>query len=126
MGYPERRTAMPSNVYVKRGDRTYVYSSESYWDAKKKAPRSRMTYIGILQEDGTIAKKRDLKNKQTEQIIAEATADREKAEQIVRENEALKLRNEEMKKELAAVVERMEKQLSQVTADLSRLKELMK
>lgn len=117
---------MPSNVYVKKGERTYVYSSESYWDAKKKAPRSHMTYLGVLQADGTIAKKRDLKKKQAERFVAEVSADREKAERIVRENEALKAMNEEMKKELAAAVGRMEKQLGEIAADLGRLKELAK
>lgn len=38
----------------KNGD-IYVYSSESYWDKEKKAPRTRQTYLGKLnQETGEI------------------------------------------------------------------------
>ena len=31
----------------KNGD-TYVYESTSYWDKEKKAPRSKQTYLGKL------------------------------------------------------------------------------
>ena len=38
---------MPSIVRIIRNNQVYVYESSSYWDKKKKAPRSRMTYLGI-------------------------------------------------------------------------------
>ncbi|MCR4884718.1 MAG: hypothetical protein K6A68_14185 [Clostridiales bacterium] len=33
---------------------TYVYESESYWDAEKKQPRNHRKLIGKLDEDGNI------------------------------------------------------------------------
>ena len=39
--------AMPSIVRIIRNNKVYVYESSSYWDKEKKAPRSRMTYLGI-------------------------------------------------------------------------------
>ena len=39
-------TAMSSTVRVNKNGQVYLYESESYWDKEKKAPRSRMVYLG--------------------------------------------------------------------------------
>ena len=115
---------MPTKVYVRKGDRTYVYSSESYWSAEKKAPRSRMTYLGVLQDDGSIVKKREAKKKE-KKVKEAAAADPEEIEKLVLENEALKTANAQLKEEMAGIIRRIETELGKATNDLNKLKELL-
>lgn len=42
---------MASIVYQVRNGHRYAYSSESYWDKDKKAPRSKLTYLGPVDEE---------------------------------------------------------------------------
>ena len=42
---------MPSIVYQTRKGHRYAYSSESYWDKEKKAPRAKLTYLGPVDEE---------------------------------------------------------------------------
>jgi hypothetical protein len=39
-------TAMASIVRVTKNNQVYLYESRSYWDKEKKAPRSKMIYLG--------------------------------------------------------------------------------
>ena len=42
---------MPSIVYQTVAGHKYAYSSESYWDKEKKAPRSHRVYLGTVDEE---------------------------------------------------------------------------
>ena len=70
---------MSSIVYWtdKRNGHVYAYSSESYWDKAKKAPRSKRTYLGRVDlETGDIikggrkakAQAAEVRNKSVEEI----------------------------------------------------------
>jgi len=39
-------TVMSSIIRVTKNNQVYVYESKSYWDKEKKAPRSKMIYLG--------------------------------------------------------------------------------
>ncbi len=51
---------MASIVYITRNGKKYAYRSSSYWDPEKKAPRSKMEYLGRVDEEtGLIIKKKE-------------------------------------------------------------------
>ena len=87
---------MPSIVYQYVKGRKYAYSSESYWDKEKKAPRAHLTYLGAVDEEtGEIipSKKR---RKEQQKLEAEKVArcpgtdSQEKLSAMIAENEQLK------------------------------------
>ncbi len=93
---------MPSIVYQYVKGRKYAYSSESYWDKEKKAPRAHLTYLGAVDEEtGEIipSKKR---RKEQQKLEAEKVArcpgtdSQEKLSAMIAENEQLKKRIEDL------------------------------
>ena len=52
---------MSSIIYIKNKNSgiTYAYESESYWSKEAKAPRTRRTYLGRVDENGNIIPKKD-------------------------------------------------------------------
>jgi len=61
--------ASTTHHYNKKNDTTYVYSVESYWDKKKKAPRNKQVCLGKLDpETGKV-----IPSKRRKKIIERAT-----------------------------------------------------
>ena len=78
----------------KRTGIIYVYSSESYWDKEKKAPRNRRTLIGkldpetgeIVQTDG---RRRNKMNQSTEKPTIEKTNPSSRKSLVAKINKSL-------------------------------------
>ena len=99
---------MPSIVYWtnKRSGAVYAYSSESYWDKDKKAPRSKRTYLGRVDpETGEIIKGRHREKQQVKKIKEQPL------EEV--EDTAVKALREE--------VERLEEEVSRLKKSLGDL-----
>ena len=103
------RDSMASIVYWtnKKNGNVYAYSSESYWDKEKKAPRSRRTYLGRVDpETGEIikgtrraqAQAKVIKEKKIEDIENDVIRDlREQIEQLQEKNSKLEAEVREYK-----------------------------
>ena len=104
---------MASIVYRTINGTKYAYSSESYWDRDKKAPRTRRKYLGKVDpESGEIIrvyKKAD----QTEKADDQAAG--------VTDYEAISAELAETREE----VQRLKEQNAAMTAKLTALKELL-
>ena len=107
----------------KRTGITYVYSSESYWDKEKKAPRNRKKLIGKIDEaTGEIVPtgKRGRKPKEAAAGTAE-DADRNYKGLYEAAKEQLQ-QKEELILELNAQLEDVKKELKQKTRTLEKIR----
>ena len=91
---------MASIVYINRGDKKYAYRSTSYWDPDKKAPRSKMEYLGKVDEaSGEIIPKKESKKDPAE----------------LSPEEALRAENKELKKRISLLEKTLREVISQET-----------
>ena len=102
---------MPTIVYQTIKGKKYAYSSESYWDKEKQAPRSKRTYLGRVDEKtGEIIKAKDARDAKREEA---ANSHIEYLNSVIEskdaEIEALQNEISALKKELKAQLKRIEK-----------------
>ena len=102
---------MPTIVYQTVKGKKYAYSSESYWDKEKQAPRSKRTYLGRVDEEtGEIIKAKDARASKREDA---ANAQIDYLNRVIesKDEEIENLQNEinSLKKELKTQLKRIEK-----------------
>ena len=97
----------------KRSGITYVYSSESYWDKEKKAPRNRRTLIGKIDpETGEIVPTNGARRKAMERKAAEAK------QQIATAIDGLDKEQSALSEKYIAALEQFDIQLQGIEEDI--------
>lgn len=102
---------MASIVYRTIKGTKYAYSSESYWDREKKAPRTRRKYLGKVDPDSGEITRVYKKSKQTEKedVQMAGTSEHEalssELAKLTEEVQQLKEQNATMKAKLMAMKE---------------------
>lgn len=82
---------MGTIVYQVRNGVKYAYESVSYWNAEKKAPRSKRRYLGKVDpETGQIVKAREKKKEESgtdsrEEVITQLRAQLKEQEEQIRD-----------------------------------------
>ncbi len=112
---------MASIVYQTRNGRRYAYSSESYWDKEKKAPRAKLTYLGPVDETTGEILTNYRERKRQEKEARKQTGD-EKDQVIANLQNSIRMQSERIadlekeNKELHTTCAKLERKLSQVAA----------
>ena len=97
----------------KRSGITYVYSSESYWDKEKKAPRNRRTLIGKIDpETGEMVPTSGARRKAMERKVAESK------QQIVTAIDGLDKEQSALSEKYIAALEQFDMQLQSIEEDI--------
>lgn len=91
----KEQTPLKDYYTVRRNGKTYAYRQKShYWNKEKKRPETRLEYIGVIDENGNLIKKRhrlvnaeesafDLSFAQAILSLAEGDRDREDVKNIL-------------------------------------------
>lgn len=97
----------------KRSGITYVYSSESYWDKEKKAPRNRRTLIGKIDpETGEMVPTSGARRKAMERKAAESK------QQIATAIDGLEKEQSALSEKYIAALEQFDMQLQSIEEDI--------